>query len=136
MRWVDVCPAALIPCGGVHGATVAGREMVVWRTSAGHLVASDAYCPHLGAHLARGGTVEGEHLVCPFHGWRFGPDGSTVGLGYPGRCPSSARAVMWPVEEQDGRVRVSPPREGERVPQVPRWGRFPQGWYKLAPSDS
>jgi hypothetical protein len=39
---------------------------------------------------------------------------------------------MWPVDEQDGRVRVSPPRESERVPQVPRWGRFPQGWYKLA----
>ena len=29
----------------------------------------DAYCAHLGAHLAVGGRVEGDCIRCPFHGW-------------------------------------------------------------------
>ena len=31
----------------------------------------DAYCPHLGAHLAEGGRVQGESVRCPFHAWEF-----------------------------------------------------------------
>ncbi len=31
----------------------------------------DAYCQHLGANMGVGGTVEGEHIVCPWHGWQM-----------------------------------------------------------------
>jgi nitrite reductase/ring-hydroxylating ferredoxin subunit len=30
-----------------------------------------ATCPHRGAHLAYGGTVDGDAIVCPFHGLRI-----------------------------------------------------------------
>jgi nitrite reductase/ring-hydroxylating ferredoxin subunit len=33
--------------------------------------AYDAVCPHRGAHLGYGGRVEGETIVCPFHGRRI-----------------------------------------------------------------
>jgi 3-ketosteroid 9alpha-monooxygenase subunit A len=37
--------------------------------------AFSADCPHRGAHLAIGGRKEGDHIICPYHGYR-------VRLGY------------------------------------------------------
>ncbi|MFJ2516243.1 DUF5914 domain-containing protein [Streptomyces griseoviridis] len=48
-------------------ATVAGREIVVWRAADGRLVAGPGVCPHLGAPLA-GGAVRCGRLVCHWHG--------------------------------------------------------------------
>lgn len=37
--------------------------------------AFDAYCPHLGAKLTKGGQIaKDDCLVCPFHGWEFETD--------------------------------------------------------------
>jgi 3-ketosteroid 9alpha-monooxygenase subunit A len=41
--------------------------------------AVDAACPHRGAHLGYGGRIDGEVIVCPFHGHR-------VGLGAESDC--------------------------------------------------
>ena len=32
----------------------------------------DAVCPHRGAHLAHGGRLAGDAVVCPFHSYRIG----------------------------------------------------------------
>ena len=58
----------------------------------------DAYRLHLGAHLGHGGTVEGEDLVCPFHGWHFGRDGRCTNMPYGRRIPPTAHA-------RSGRIR-------------------------------
>ena len=43
----------------------------------------DAHCPHLGAHLAVGGRVEGDCIRCPFHGWKYdGGAGKCVEIPY------------------------------------------------------
>lgn len=55
----------------------------------------DAYCPHLGAHLGIGGTVEGETLRCPFHAFRFDTGGVCVATGYGTKPPPTARARVW-----------------------------------------
>ncbi|WP_328475523.1 Rieske (2Fe-2S) protein [Streptomyces sp. NBC_00377] len=56
-----------------------GREdVVLWRTAQGTLHGNRPYCPHLGAHLGVGGTVQGDTLVCPFHGFRFDATGACV----------------------------------------------------------
>ncbi|HMD46887.1 MAG TPA: Rieske 2Fe-2S domain-containing protein [Acidimicrobiales bacterium] len=72
--------------------TLAGREVVVFCTAAGRVAALPAHCPHLGAHLGHGGRVEGEALVCPFHGLRFDVDGRCVGTGYGSAAPAGLRA--------------------------------------------
>jgi 3-Ketosteroid 9alpha-hydroxylase C-terminal domain/Rieske [2Fe-2S] domain len=43
----------------------------------------EAHCKHLGAQIGHGGTVVGDCVECPFHGWRWGPDGTNryIGLG-------------------------------------------------------
>src|SRR5579872_7396067 len=55
-----------------------GRELVLFRTLAGKAVLCDAHCPHLGAHLAYGGKIEGECIRCPFHGLCFDTEGKCV----------------------------------------------------------
>lgn len=64
----------------------------------------DAHCPHLGAHLGYGGTVEGDNLRCPFHGWRFGGDGRCNEIPYARRIPPLAQLGSWPSCEANGFV--------------------------------
>jgi 3-ketosteroid 9alpha-monooxygenase subunit A len=49
----------------------AGRRLMGVKTSNAIRVV-DATCPHRGAHLAYGGKVDGDVIVCPFHGHRIG----------------------------------------------------------------
>ena len=67
----------------------------------------DAHCPHLGAHLAVGGKVEGDRLRCPFHGWAFdGESGACVDIPYGEgtRIPARAAARAYPTLERNGMV--------------------------------
>ncbi|MFE0062787.1 Rieske 2Fe-2S domain-containing protein [Streptomyces sp. NPDC059003] len=70
-----------------------GADVVVYRTRAGALRATRPYCPHLGAHLGAGGTVDGEYLVCPFHRFAFAPDGSCARTPY-GRPPKATLSLL------------------------------------------
>ena len=56
----------------------------------------------MGAHLGHGGEVEGEHLRCPFHDFRFDADGHCVSTPYGQDPPRACRARAWPVVERDG----------------------------------
>lgn len=62
-----------------------GENFAVFRSSDGNVNILNAYCPHLGANMAIGGTVKGNGLQCPFHGWVFdGTSGSCVHI--PSDC--------------------------------------------------
>lgn len=50
--------------------TVAGAEIVLWRTADGTVHAGKGACPHMGARLDRC-TVEGGDLLCRWHGMRL-----------------------------------------------------------------
>ena len=51
-----------------------GQKFAVFRGEDGKVGVLDVYCPHLNANLAHG-RVEGNTLVCPFHGWAFNKEG-------------------------------------------------------------
>ena len=76
--------------------TLLAEPLVLVRRSDG---SADAYfdeCPHRGAPLSLG-RLEGEELVCAFHGWRFGPDGAATcipALGPGAQIPSRARLTQ------------------------------------------
>jgi len=59
-----------------------GRKLVAFRTAEGSPAVLDGTCPHMGAALAVGGTVDGNGVLCPFHNWRFGPDGRCNEIPY------------------------------------------------------
>lgn len=52
------------------------KEFVLYRTKSGKLTIRNLYCPHLGADLSQG-VVKGEHLLCCFHGYKFGSEGES-----------------------------------------------------------
>jgi 3-ketosteroid 9alpha-monooxygenase subunit A len=49
-----------------------GAHRLMLIDDGGRLGAYDATCPHRGAHLARGGSLDDGVVVCPFHGRRVG----------------------------------------------------------------
>ena len=88
-----------------------GRDLVLYRGQSGTPYVTDAYCPHMGAHIARNATsyivldgkqTEGESIRCPFHGWRYGPDGACNHIPYSDFIPKAARLRYYPTVERAG----------------------------------
>ncbi len=90
--------------GEVIPLTYWNRELVLWRDDAGDFHLQDAYCPHLGAHLAYGGTVDGAQLSCPFHGWKFDGAGACTNIPDSERTNGKARVRTYPTIVRNGVV--------------------------------
>jgi nitrite reductase/ring-hydroxylating ferredoxin subunit len=122
VAWSDeVAPGAVLPM------RYFARDLVCARTEAGEVRVFDAFCPHLGAHLGHGGTLEGDCLVCPFHGWKFDGDGHNVEIPYADRPNRAKKLVGWPVREANGAVVVWHDALGRdplwEPSDLPEWGR-------------
>lgn len=102
--WFQVAWCGEIAAGVVHRMRYFGRDMVAWRSVSGRISVFDAYCEHLGAHLGYGGHVEGENLVCPFHGWEWDSDGRNVCIPYEDRPNRGRRIRSYPVVERNEAV--------------------------------
>ena len=81
-----------------------GQDFVMYRTESGKAVVQDAFCPHLGAHLGHGGTVEGEAIRCPFHAWKFDCTGKCVDVPYAKKIPPKAKLGNHLVQEKNGLI--------------------------------
>lgn len=77
----------------------ADRTKIALCNHEGSLHALSNFCPHLTGDLGAG-TIEGDLLVCPEHGWRFKMT--------TGRCVTvrGQTAHVFPVEIEDGWVKV------------------------------
>ncbi|WP_447747604.1 Rieske 2Fe-2S domain-containing protein [Variovorax boronicumulans] len=103
--WFAVCFSHEVKPGGVHVVPFMGQDLVVYRTQSGLARVVDPYCPHAGAHLGHGGKIDGENLVCPFHGLAFGTDGGCV-RACPGQTPPRAALTSRYMREQNGTILV------------------------------
>lgn len=83
--------------------TLLDQRVVLWRTEAGAPAAVLDRCPHRRAPLSAGGLV-GDHIECPFHGMRFGPDGQCALIPCQETIPPGAHIRAFPVVERDGHV--------------------------------
>jgi phenylpropionate dioxygenase-like ring-hydroxylating dioxygenase large terminal subunit len=101
---------------------VFGDSYVVWRaTPDGRISVAIDECPHRNARLSQGWLSDG-CLVCPYHGWSFGPDGvanripsNEDGLHIPPRA--RLEAVLG--EEKYGLVWVCVGMPRAPVPELP-----------------
>lgn len=100
--WFSVGYPEDFPTGDAKAIYYFDRHLVAWRDDAGDLHVQDAFCPHLGAHLGHGGTVEGCELVCPFHGWKFDAEGSNTEIPYSERTNRKGTLRTFPVAERNG----------------------------------
>ena len=103
-----------------------GKDFALYRGRAtGKVVLLDAYCPHMKTHLAApnktsyviqdgaGTNIEGDGIRCPYHAWRFGPDGKCDDIPYhQGPIPAAACVKSWTVVESLGAVWVWHDPEG------------------------
>ena len=106
--WFAMCYSDELAIGEVKPLSYFERELVIWRGEDGGAHVLDAYCPHLGAHMAYGGKVDGNHLQCPFHGWRWDGEGAAVKIPYSKSIPPAMKRPSceraYPTRELNGFV--------------------------------
>ena len=132
--WFALANARDLAPGDVRPLFFFDEHLVLFRTEDGEAHVTGAFCPHLGAHLGHGGTIEGNALVCPFHGWRFDGAGACVGVPYarsmPPRATVGACLRSYPVLERNRMIwawyhprRVPPLFDLDVVPELddPDW---------------
>jgi phenylpropionate dioxygenase-like ring-hydroxylating dioxygenase large terminal subunit len=104
-----------------RAATLLDEPLVLWRDAAGAAHAFSDLCIHRGTALSLG-SVEGDEIVCPYHGWRYGTDGACTlipQLEDPTRIPRKARAARFRCEERYGLVWVALEEPRWPLPEVP-----------------
>ena len=117
--------------------TLLGEPLVLWRGAGGEPRASQDLCVHRGTALSLG-WVEGDELVCPYHGWRYRADGKCAAipqLADPSRVPAKARIPAFTCQERYGLVWVALAEPQWPLPEVPeledgRWATLTAGPYE------
>jgi phenylpropionate dioxygenase-like ring-hydroxylating dioxygenase large terminal subunit len=104
--WFAMCFSDELERGQVKALRYFDRELIAMRGDDGVARVFDAHCPHLGAHIGHGGTVEGDGVRCPFHGWRYDGTGKCVEVPYAKKIPPKARIAAWRTLECSGLVFV------------------------------
>ncbi|CAB3785856.1 3-ketosteroid-9-alpha-monooxygenase, oxygenase component [Paraburkholderia caffeinitolerans] len=102
--------------GKPHTLNVFGRRLAAFADSTGQIRVVDSYCPHMGADLSTG-RVEGDTLVCPFHGWKWDGDGQCQSIPYCKRIPPKAKIGAWRTCEQNKLLFVWHDPEGGEPPE-------------------
>ncbi len=83
--------------------TILDEEIVLYRTSAGNIVAFADMCPHRLLPLSQGELI-GDNLQCGYHGMTFDCQGNCVSIPAQKKIPASAQLRQYPVEENMGLV--------------------------------
>ncbi|HWB79643.1 MAG TPA: Rieske 2Fe-2S domain-containing protein [Nannocystaceae bacterium] len=104
--WFAIADAHELPVGAVLPIRALGRDYVAFRGEDGVARVLAAHCPHLGAHLGHGGSVRGNKLRCPYHGWCFDGRGTCVEIPFARKIPDGARVPPHETRERAGMVFV------------------------------
>ncbi len=111
-----------------------GQDLVLYRGESGKPYMVSAYCPHMRTHIGkstasfmaqRGDQVQGESIRCPYHAWRFGPDGKCNHIPYSDSIPAGAKLEAFPVVERYNAIFHWHDPEGQEpdypLPDIPEW---------------
>lgn len=102
------------------GARLLDEQIVVFRIR-DRVVAFRDLCVHRGTPLSLG-RVEGENLICAYHGWAYAPDGACVripSLDPAQGIPRKARATPYLAEERYGIIWVCLDEPHAPLPDLP-----------------
>jgi phenylpropionate dioxygenase-like ring-hydroxylating dioxygenase large terminal subunit len=135
--WHPVCFADAL-ADQPERVTLLDEAVVLWRDSDGVPRAMNDVCIHRGTALSLGRVVDGQ-LICPYHGWRYGPDGRCKAipqLADPTRVPGKARVAAYRCQVRYGLVWVALEEPRWPLPDVPEleapgaWQCVPCGPYR------
>jgi phenylpropionate dioxygenase-like ring-hydroxylating dioxygenase large terminal subunit len=121
--WHPVARAADVAEGGVLGIRLLGEDVVVWRVS-GQVMAWQDLCLHRGTRLSKG-WVEGERLVCPYHGWQYSIAGRCAHIpAHPDQIPPTKAVVKtYYACEQYDLIWVALAQPEHDLPRFPEWDK-------------
>jgi phenylpropionate dioxygenase-like ring-hydroxylating dioxygenase large terminal subunit len=124
--------------GALRREMLLGEPVLIGRDKTGTVFAVRDICPHRGVPLSAGKMLSDNTVECPYHGWRFKPDGACSLIpslvGGEAIVASNVKVKSYPVREQDGLIWIymseaghekqppvgEPPRV--QVPNaIPRW---------------
>src|SRR6185436_16732601 len=98
-----------------------GEALALWRDSSGAAHDFRDLCIHRGTALSLG-CVEGDEIVCAYHGWRYGVDGRCTAipqLDDPTRVPAKARVAAYRCQERYGVIFVALDEPRWPIPDLP-----------------
>lgn len=107
--WYPVGWASKLKPGKVMPVMVWLSAIAIYRDAHGQLHALEDACPHKGVELHKG-QVQGDNLLCPYHGWEFNGKGNCVNIPYlpENQKLPCANARSYPVQEKYSIIWVFP----------------------------
>lgn len=97
-----------------------GNPYVLYRSLAGEPVAHLDRCPHRNVPLSAGRCRDDDTIECPYHGWRFAPDGACTLISGSPLPPKASHVVeTFATCELYGLVWMCPHPHGFRPPLAP-----------------
>jgi nitrite reductase/ring-hydroxylating ferredoxin subunit len=125
--WYAVALAGGLEPGTSAGTRLDGKELVIWRDTAGASHVWEDRCPHRGMRLSFG-FVRGSHIACLYHGWQYDEAGLCRYIpAHPKlEVPDTIRVATYPSLEAAGLLWVwsgpaeaAPAAPPEDLPGVP-----------------
>ncbi len=107
-QWYAVLESREVKPGKPIGVTRMGEKLVAWRNPAGQVSMMVDRCPHRGVALSEG-TVKGDCLACPFHGFEFDTSGAcklVPANGKNAQPPKAMHVHTYPAQEAHGFIYV------------------------------
>lgn len=104
--WYRVADAEEVRHGELLPLSWLNDQFIVYRGTDGRAHVADAFCPHMGAHLAsHDGCLREGRIVCPFHKWEFdASSGNCAFIPYSELPPVPVGLKLHPTRELDGMV--------------------------------
>jgi len=102
--WYVACPSGRLR-RRPRAVQLLSRHIVVFRTADGTPAALEDRCAHRGMPLAAG-TIRGDCLQCPYHGWRYDKAGIATIPAVPNGTSSDCSIPAFQCREQDGYIWV------------------------------
>jgi nitrite reductase (NADH) small subunit len=98
-EFVKLTSQSELPPEGEAREFPCGDKMICVANVNGEITAMDNVCLHRGGPLGQG-VIEGNKVVCPWHGWQFDPK-----TGEATHNPK-ARLAVYDLEIKDGEVMI------------------------------
>ena len=122
------------------GRRLLGKDVVLWRGTSGGVTAFENRCAHRAFPLSHS-TVDGDRLVCGYHGCTYDADGKCVHIPSQPQVPAGMRVGVFPVVEHPpfvwiwlGKATAAAGSEPPRTLWIndPTWATFGSAWQVAA----
>lgn len=119
--WHVVAYAPDVPEGKPVGVRLLDEDLVLWRVGDRFHVWRDL-CLHRGTRLSLG-KIEGETLICPYHGWTYNQEGQCIRFpAHPSqKPPATAHTKVYTARERYNWIWVTLGNPEHDIPEFAQW---------------